>query len=185
MSAVKDLTGLMFNRLYVIGRDFEKEKISKSRDSQWICKCICGNLATVSAPNLKNSNISSCGCLNKEKASKRRRSYNKFDLSGEFGIGYTNKKEKFYFDKEDYDLIKDFYWYIDNNSYVVSKSKGKIILLHRLVMKPNENELIDHIFAIKFDNRKSELRRVSYAQNSQNSKTPKNNTSGRKGGCFQ
>ena len=52
-------------------------------------------------------------------------------------------------------------------------------------MKPNENELIDHIFAIKFDNRKSELRRVSYAQNSQNSKTPKNNTSGRKGGCFQ
>ena len=35
LSAVKDLTGLMFNKLYVIGRDFEKEKISKSRDSQF------------------------------------------------------------------------------------------------------------------------------------------------------
>lgn len=28
--------------------------------------------------------------------------FNKYDLSGEYGIGYTSKGEEFYFDLEDY-----------------------------------------------------------------------------------
>ena len=34
--------------------------------------------------------------------------YNTYDLSGEYGIGYTSKGEEFYFDLDDYDKIKDY-----------------------------------------------------------------------------
>ncbi|WP_368488451.1 hypothetical protein [Clostridium sp. BJN0013] len=36
--------------------------------------------------------------------------YNTYDLTGEYGIGYDAKGNIFYFDLEDYDRIKDFYW---------------------------------------------------------------------------
>ena len=36
---------------------------------------------------------------------------NVYDLSGEYGIGYTLKGEPFWFDLEDYDLIKDYCWH--------------------------------------------------------------------------
>lgn len=34
---------------------------------------------------------------------------NTYDLSGEYGIGYTTKGEEFWFDLEDYDKIKSIY----------------------------------------------------------------------------
>ena len=37
---------------------------------------------------------------------------NKYDLSGEYGIGWThNTEHEFYFDLEDYDIIKYYCWY--------------------------------------------------------------------------
>ena len=47
----------------------------------------------------------------------RTRSVNKYDLNlidehGKYGIGYcSNTNNKFYFDMDDYDKIKDIYWY--------------------------------------------------------------------------
>ena len=40
---------------------------------------------------------------------------NKYDLSGEYGIGYDSNGQKFYFDLEDYDKIKNYCWYEDCN----------------------------------------------------------------------
>ena len=50
----------------------------------------------------------SCGCISKEMVYQQRNKINKYDLSGEYGIGYTSKNEIFYFDKDDYDKIKYF-----------------------------------------------------------------------------
>lgn len=105
--------------------------------------------------------------------------FNKYDLSGEYGIGYTSKGEEFYFDLEDYDLIKNYTWYVGDKGYI--KAENKDITLHRLVSNAKENEIIDHIFHKKFDNRKSQLRIVTNSQNQMNRNIGKNNTSGYRG----
>ena len=51
-----DLTNQKFNHLTVIKRSVKNEK------NLWECLCDCGNLHYVSAYDLKNNNIKSCGC---------------------------------------------------------------------------------------------------------------------------
>ena len=147
--------------------------------------------------NLKNGNTSSCGCLHMENASKQgkanapktgklNKKYNTYNLTGEYGIGYTLKGEPFYFDLEDYDKIKDICWHISNNGYVTNKTDDGVILFHRLVMglDKNDKRMIDHIYHKTNDNRKSQLRIVSSSQNNMNRKSSSNNTSGVKGVWF-
>ena len=49
--------------------------------------------------------------------------YNKYDLTGKFGIGYTSKGEEFYFDLEDYDKIKNHLWYKDKDGGLICTEK--------------------------------------------------------------
>ena len=65
-------------------------------------------------------------------------------------IGYTLKEEPFYFDLEDYNLIKDYCWHIDKNGYVVCK-RDKTIFMHRLVMAAPSDMVVDHIYHNKND----------------------------------
>ena len=71
---------------------------------------------------MKHGHTKSCGCLNNEKRSllgKNSKKYNKYNLNGEYGIGWTsNTNEEFYFDLEDYDKIKDYCWFLDNRGYI-------------------------------------------------------------------
>lgn len=111
-----------------------------------------------------------------------RKKYNTYDLdSFEYGIGYTSKQEKFYFDKNDYEKIKDFCWFKDNSTgYFRSRlpNYGKKVSLHRVVMDAKCGEVIDHINHDLSDNRKSNLRKCTKAQNSANSVTRSDNKSG-------
>ena len=136
----------------------------------------------------------SCGCLQKEHAiisGKKRKKYNTYDLTGKYGIGYTTKSEPFYFDLEDYDLIKDYCWRINAQGYVISydfnKGKGNYIRIHRLIMSCDNNKLhVDHIHGeqTRNDNRKCNLRICTHQENIQNCKISKNNTSGVTGVCW-
>ena len=168
----------------IIGREFGiltvKQRAVKDNkgNSQWLCKCKCGEYVIVKGYNLKNGNTSSCGCLRRINMSKigiENKKYNTYDLSGEYGIGYTTKGEPFYFDLEDYDKIKDYCWYINKDGYVICPQG---ILLHSLIMNTSNNNWVDHIKHKKYDNRKSELRLVSYSQNAMNRSIQSNNTSG-------
>ena len=169
-----DLIGQKFNKLIVIERADDYMTPKGVRSSQWLCQCECGNKVVVRGSYLKNGNTKSCGCLQKEEASKigkKNKKYNTYDLSGKYGIGYTFSGEEFYFDLEDYDLIKNFCWHITSKGYVVSQKNqehGRIIQ-HRLVMNcPDELE-IDHIHQEnKNDNRKTNLRICSHIKNSMN-----------------
>lgn len=110
--------------------------------------------------------------------------FNTYDLSGEYGIGYTSKGEKFYFDLEDYDKIKDYCWCISSTTKtVVARVCGsnKNVAMHRLVMGFPEGKQIDHIHHNKFDNRKSELRVCSNKENNHNKAEQSNNSSGHRG----
>ena len=100
---------------------------------------------------------------------------NTYDLSGEYGIGYTAKGEEFYFDLEDYDLIKDYSWSI-SYGYVVAPDYTR---MHRLVLGITDSNIkVDHIKHITYDNRKSQLRIGNHQETMMNHKKPINNTSG-------
>ena len=64
----KDLAGKKFGRLTVL-HDIE-ERYSDG-GIQWACKCDCGNTITTVGYSLTRGRTKSCGCLAREKASKR------------------------------------------------------------------------------------------------------------------
>lgn len=103
---------------------------------------------------------------------KRKTKLNKYDLTGEYGIGYTSKGYEFYFDLEDYDKIKDYTW-VRNGDAIRSLTYGSVFM-HRLVMDCPDGLVVDHRNHDKRDNRKSNLRICTDRENKLN-RTPKNN----------
>ena len=67
---------------------------------------------------------------------------------------------------------------ITQHNYV--RAAGKMYA-HRLIMNPNKNQLVDHINGNTLDNRTSNLRLCTHAQNIWNQKISKTNKSGYKG----
>lgn len=180
-----NLTGQKFGRLTVIKRVENHIFPSGKQKSRWLCKCDCGNEVIVIGSALtKENGTKSCGCYAQECSHKtKNKKYNTYDLSGEYGIGYTSKGEEFYFDLEDYDLIKDYCWYISDEGYVKSRSSelSKIVSLHRVVTGLDDLLYdIDHKNgeSTRNDNRKFNLRIATRSQNQMNKGKQKNNTSG-------
>lgn len=179
-----DLTGQRFGRLTVIERVDMPVKKGQRKRIKWLCECDCGNTKIIDADSLKNGRTKSCGCLSRENSSingKHNKRFNKYNLSGSYGIGYTSKNEPFYFDLEDYDKIKDYCWFIDSGGYIVAKDEHHNgIKLHRIILslKYGDNKYVDHVNHIKIDNRKSNLRVVTNQQNIMNQQLRSCNTSG-------
>lgn len=152
----------------------------------WLCKCDCGKFVEVVGIDLRNNHTKSCGCIHNEQLVNRNKGMakeNVWDItSKEYGIGYTSKGEEFYFDKEDFDKIKDYYWMINGNGYVVTSNNKKH--MHRLIMGVDGEDWtkiqIDHVHGenTKHDNRKFNLRVVNSSQNGMNKPMYANNTSG-------
>ena len=177
---LKDLTGQKFGRLTVLYRDYTR----KSKKTYWWCECSCENktIKSIEGYQLTTGKTKSCSCLQKEIAKTSStlfiKKYNTYDLSGEYGIGYTSKGDYFYFDLDDYDKIKEYCWCKDKNGYFLANG----IRMNRLVMNVTDKKIIvDHIFHNVYDNRKSKLREVTRSQNTMNSITPNTNKSGVKG----
>jgi hypothetical protein len=59
--------GMRFERLTVI----ERAEPTPSGKSRWKCRCDCGNISYPHANKLRSGSTKSCGCLQKELASKR------------------------------------------------------------------------------------------------------------------
>lgn len=175
----ENLTGRTFGDLTVLDIDYEKSTKAKI---YWNCLCKCGNTISVSGGHLKRG-TSSCGCKQKETTRKLFKKYNIYDLSKEYGVGYTtNTNKEFYFDLKDYDKIKKFAWRESTLGYLISYDKDKIIVyFHRLIMNPDKDCEVDHINHNKLDNRKDNLRVCSRLQNSHNRGDIVTNTSGFRG----
>ena len=62
MRTLKDLTGMKFGRLTVIGR------VANNAEGRamWECQCECGSKKIVKGKNLINGATKSCGCMLKE-----------------------------------------------------------------------------------------------------------------------
>lgn len=173
-----DLKNVRFERLVA------KEPVG--RDSRgcvlWKCLCDCGNEIVVSSNKLRTGHTRSCGCLIKTVLKERNKRETEFDLSNEYGIGITtNTHKEFYFDKEDYDLIKDYAWLENDQGYIIAPIDGKNVRLHRLVYKCKEDEILDHRNRKRYDNQKANLRIATRQQNGINRGANRNNRLGVKG----
>lgn len=177
MGTAKNLLNQKFERLTVIedcGSNKHKQKI-------WRCHCKCGSEIIATSSSLLSGNTKSCGCLQREIARSQLRKYNTYDLSGEYGVGYTsNTNHKFYFDLEDYEKIKNYCW-CECQGYIETKINNSSIRLHRLLFEVSDKEVIDHINHDTLDNRKYNLRIATVSQNGMNQKLSTRNTSGEKG----
>ena len=187
--AKRCLIGQRFGRLVV---EYETNPIAPKGGKPrvaWMCKCDCGNSAIVRSIDLLQGSTKSCGCLRKETSVAVNKKYNTYDLTGSFGIGYTLKSEQFFFDKEDYEIIKNYCWRLRKDGYLDAKSLDKTnkrILMHNLIMK---SKYVDHVNGKGNDNRKSNLRKAAElyhfnTYNQMNKKIQSNNTSGHTGVVF-
>lgn len=189
MGKVTDMVGRQCGRLYVFARgpDYIEPKSGYHR-AQWWCQCSCGNEVLVMGKNLRTGNTRSCGCLVKEVCTEigsRSTAENRYEFRDDMVIGYTQKNEPFYFDKEDYERVSVYCWCRHHDGYIYAAAGDKKqIALHRLVMNASPDEQIDHINHQKENACKSNLRRVSRQENCFNAALAKNNTSGRTGVTF-
>lgn len=156
--------------------------------AQWLCECSCEehNLIITTGDHIKSGRVKSCGCLTKEQAlrmSQNNRKYNTYDISGDYGIGWTtNTNQEFYFDLEDYDKIKDYCWHEGrtgknrNFRILVASIPGvrNIVTMHKLLGFQNH----DHIDRNEFNNQKANLRPCTKDQNNINKSIRLDNTSG-------
>lgn len=67
MSKLIDLTGEQFGRLTVVAR----AGVNAAGAATWLCRCRCGNFATVARGELKQGKTRSCGCYRREDSARR------------------------------------------------------------------------------------------------------------------
>ena len=183
-----ELIGKVFGMLTVLSFD----SINKNGHCIWLCECNCENKTKVLIPTgeLERGKRWNCGCQNR-KFGWLNKKKNKYDLSGEYGIGYTYKNEVFYFDLEDYSIIENYSWHKTKYGHITAatriseENKKEQIFMHRLILGlPNKkiNGIEgEHDNGIPYDNRKSNLKIVIHLENMSNKILYKNNTSGHAG----
>lgn len=152
--------------------------------AQWLCECSCPehNLIIVSGNNLKSGNTKSCGCIAEEINNKKYNNYEKrIDETGEYYVGITsNTGSEFYFDVEDYEIVSQYYWNerVDNHGYhhlqAWDGNAKKHIKLHWLIIGKH----VDHKDRNPLNNRRDNLRKATFRENSRNQSKSTKNTSG-------
>lgn len=124
----------------------------------------CGKIMTIKGKQLN--------CLNK-------RDWD-FEQPEDYKLIPLTKGKFAMVDNEDFDILKGVNWYFDGK-YVKNNTLG---YMHRYIMNAKPDLEVDHIYHNTLDNRKKNIRLVTRAQNTANSKHRKECSSKYKGVCF-
>lgn len=84
-----------------------------------------------------------------------------------------NEKARTLIDLDDLEILKKYRWCVTDGCYVAGWVDGSRIKLHRFVTNCPKGLVVDHINHNTFDNRKSNLRVCTQAQNKINTKQGK------------
>lgn len=96
-------------------------------------------------------------------------------------------------DDEDFDLVSQYKWYTDKTKKTIyarahnrKKNNGnqEKVKMHRLILNPPDGLHTDHINGNGLDNRRSNLRACTKAQNAQNQRHKTGGSSKYKGVCW-
>ena len=152
-----DISGNRYGFLTVLERAGTYISPGGAKTVLWKCRCDCGNEKILQKSSLVSGSSKSCGCY---RNSARNTTY---DFEKDYVICHC-KGGDFYVDYSDYEkIVLNNGWYIQNNGYVLRNSDKKT--LHSLIMGKKEGFVIDHINRNKLDNRKKNLRFVTYSAN--------------------
>lgn len=181
---VNDIINQKFNHLTVIKFNGIKYVWNKSRQVpryMYYCQCDCGNYIEVERQNLKQLHTKSCGCLKH----KSKNQINQYEICDDYVIGYLSDNSTFIIDTDDYNKIKQYYWYKNDQGYIITYNikKDKQTRLHRFILNVHDTKepFIDHIDGDKTNNRKSNLRLCTHKQNLRNRSATKNSSTHAKG----
>ena len=93
-------------------------------------------------------------------------------------------------DESDFEWLNQWKWYLHSGGYAVRNGKrsegvkGKVIYMHREILKPKEGMATDHIDGDRRFNSRINLRQCTQKQNAGNVAMNKKNTSGFRGVYF-
>lgn len=88
-------------------------------------------------------------------------------------------------DDKHFDMLNKYTWLLNNKGYaqrsIYNEGTLRTTFIHREVMGAKKGQIVDHINGNPLDNRRSNLRFCTQAENCRNQKLSSNNTSGYKG----
>jgi hypothetical protein len=173
-----DLIGQTFGFLTVIDRGPNGPR----KETQWICKCVCGNTTVVRSRELRLGRTRSCGCKKTELFRESRKQRNRYDFYDDYVVGYTSSGTPFFIDPDDFEKVKDHCWVQfgeGDRCYITARMEnGRNLFLHRLITGAKDDEVVDHLNHDGCDNRQCNLRTVLHKKNMLNLQIRIDNKSG-------
>lgn len=183
--------GVSDSKLTIIKQAEDYIQPNGTHIAMWLCECNCEQhkKIIIRGHDIRQGKQKSCGCIQKEIAANRCKERSKTndyvlnlkDEHGEYGYGICfNTEAIFYFDMEDYNLIKQYCWneHILTSGYhrIEAHDKGtnKNIKMTELIGCKN----YDHEDHNPLNNRKYNLRKASQKENTRNKGISKNNKTG-------